>query len=228
MKKLSKRAASRNLPIDPLKLYPLQEAVALAQKASFSKFDGSVELHVNLGLDPKKTEQRVSVTTTLPHATGKKITIAVMAEGEHAEAAEAAGADIVGGKDLLDKFESGWVGFDVLVATPDMMPILAKVAKILGPKGLMPSPKNNTVTTDVAKTIANLRAGQLSFKTTDKEAVIHVAIGKCSMDTEKLAENAMHILKTIKDAKPAKVKGAYLKSAFLSPTMGPSIRLSLE
>ena len=207
------------------KVYDLQEAVKIVKENAKAKFDETVELHVSLGIDTKKADQQVRTTVVLPHGTGKTKRIAVIAKGEKAQEAQQAGADLVGGDDIVEDVIKGKIDFDVLVATPDTMKDLAKAAKILGPRGLMPNPKSGTVTFDLAKTIAELKAGRVEFKA-DAYGIVHTVIGKASFDAEKLTENAKSVLETILRVKPSTSKGTYLKSITMSSTMGPGVHVS--
>jgi large subunit ribosomal protein L1 len=208
--------------------YSLDEAVALIEKLPKAKFDESVEVHVKLGVDSKQADQQVRGTIVLPHGTGKTKKVLVLAKGDKADAATAAGADFVGDDDMIAKIATqNWLGFDVVVATPDMMPSLGKVAKILGPKGLMPNPKAGTVTPDVAKAINEIKAGKVEYRL-DKNEIIHAMIGKVSFGQEKIKENFNTLLDAIVKAKPAAAKGTYLKSVYLTTTMGPGIKLDAK
>lgn len=214
------RAAAEK--IEAGKLYPLSEAIALAIETSTVKFDASVELHVRTSADPKYSEQAIRGTVVLPHGTGKKIRIAAIVSAELEKAARDAGAELVGNKELIDAIAGGTIDFDVLVASDDMMKDLSKVAKVLGPKGLMPSPKNGTVTKDPATAIAELKAGKVEYKV-DKQGILHVGIGKVSFGASKVAENAAVLLRAIADAKPATIKGTYIKSITATSSMGPGV-----
>jgi len=209
------------------KVYSLNEAINLLKKTQAAKFDETVEAHFHLNINPEKTEQQVRAGTDLPHGTGKSVKIAVFTEdASKSEAAKKAGVEITGGDSLIEKVRtSGALEADVTVATPDMMPKLAKIAKILGPKGLMPNPKDGTVTEDIESTISQLKKGKVNFKS-DKSGNIHVLIGKLSFDAEKISENYAALKKTLDKAKPAGVKGKLIKSAVLSSTMGPGIRIA--
>jgi large subunit ribosomal protein L1 len=206
------------------KLYGLQEAAALVKQAAYAKFDESVDLALRLGVDPKRSDQMVRGTTVLPHGTGKKIRVLVFAKGEKEQEARAAGADYVGADDLIEKIKGGWMDFDQAVATPDLMGSVGKLGKILGPRGLMPNPKSGTVTFEVGKAITDIRKGRVEYKT-EKAGIVQIPVGKASFDATKLYENASAILESIMKARPASVKGRYLRSATLSSTMGPGIKL---
>lgn len=210
---------------DMAKRYSVIEAAKIVKKNATAKFDETVELHVKLGIDPKKTEQNVRGTAVLPKGLGKKKTVVVIAKGDKAKDAQAAGADVVGDADLIEKISKGWADFDVLVATPDMMKDLSKLGKILGPKGLMPNPKSGTVTFDVGQAVKELKAGRVEFKM-DDSANLHASVGKASFSPEDLAENTQTVLNAILAAKPATAKGIYVRSATLTSTMGAGIRLA--
>lgn len=207
------------------KLYDPAEAVALAKKTATAKFDETIELAVKLGVDPRHADQQLRGAVVLPHGTGKTSKVVVFAKGEKAKEAEAAGADVVGAEDLIEKIQGGWLDFDVAVATPDMMGLVGKLGRILGPKGLMPNPKTGTVTFDVAKAIAEIKAGKVEYRT-DKFGNIHVPIGKASFTEEALLENLGTIMDVLLRAKPASAKGQYVRSVALSSTMGPGIKIN--
>ncbi len=210
------------------RVYDIEEALELMAKLPKAKFDESVELHVKLGVDSKQADQQVRGTIVLPHGTGKSKKVLVLAKGDKAAAAEAAGADYVGDDDMIAKIANeGWLDFDAVVATPDMMPTLGRVAKILGPKGLMPNPKAGTVTVDTAKAVNDIKAGKVEYRL-DKNNIIHTSIGKVSFGTEKIKENYEVLLDAIVKAKPAAAKGTYLKSIAISTTMGPGIKISAK
>jgi large subunit ribosomal protein L1 len=210
--------------IDKTKVYPLDEALALAQKTATTKFDSSVELHVNLGVDPRQADQMVRASVVLPHGTGKTIRVAVFADGKAAEDAKAAGADRVGTADLLADIEAGKLDFDMLVATPAGMAQLGKVAKVLGPRGLMPNPKSGTVTPDVAKAVREAKAGKVEFRI-DKQAILHQTIGKVSFKAEDLRANAIAFLSAMLKAKPSAAKGTYVKAIATTTSMGPAVKV---
>lgn len=223
----TKRLKKAAQGIDLSKLYTPQEAIQLAKKTATERFDSSIEVHVKTGIDPKKGDQVIRASVVLPHGVGKTKKIAVFAEGEKAQDAESAGANLVGGQDLIAQIkQSGKADFDVAIATPDMMKYIAAVAKILGPKGLMPSPKNETVTSNVKAAIEAVKKGKITFKN-DDSANVHQVIGKKSFDDEKLAENLASFLETLKKSKPATAKGTYIKSITLSSSMGPGIKVAL-
>jgi large subunit ribosomal protein L1 len=212
--------------VDNSKTYALTDAIELVVKTNPVKFDASVELHVNLGVDPKQADQNVRDIVVLPAGTGKTVRIAVFADGEAAKQATDAKADIVGSDELLQKLDKGLIEFDVLISLPTLMPKLGKYAKLLGPKGLMPNPKSGTVTTDVAKAVTEAKAGRVEYRV-DSAGIIHVAVGKVSFGSEKLKQNMNAIIKSIKAAKPASLKGVYIRSAYISTTMGPSIKTDI-
>lgn len=219
---MGKRMEAAVKAYDKTKLYTLLEAAQIVKDNAKAKFDETIELHVKLGIDTKKADQQVRTTVALPHGTGKTKRIAVIAKGEHAQAAQAAGADRVGADDIVEEVIKGKIDFDVLVATPDTMKDLAKAAKILGPRGLMPNPKSGTVTFDLANTIKALKAGRIEFKA-DAYGIVHAIIGKASFDAAKLAENAKAVMDTIIRVKPSTSKGLYVRSIALSSTMGPGV-----
>ena len=204
--------------------YELEEAIALAKEASFAKFDETLEIALRLGVDPKHADQMVRGTVVLPHGTGKTVRILVFAGGEKVKEAEEAGADFVGGEEMADKVQEGWMDFDAVVATPDMMRAVGRLGRILGPRGLMPNPKVGTVTFDVTKAVQDIKAGKVEFRV-DKTGIVHAPLGKLSFEDEKLVDNAKSLISAVVKAKPAAAKGKYLKSANLSSTMGPGIRL---
>jgi len=219
---ISKRVKSWADKIDSEKLYSLTDALQLLKECSTVKFDESVEVAVNLGIDAKKSDQAVRGATVLPKGTGKTVRVAVFAQGEQAEAAKAAGADVVGFEDLAERMQAGEMDFDVIVATPDAMPVVSKLGKILGPRGLMPNPKVGTVSTDAAQAVTNAKAGQVRYRT-DKNGIIHCAIGKVSFEVDALKENLESLLADLNKAKPSSAKGVYMKKVSLSTTMGPGI-----
>lgn len=212
--------------VDKSKTYTLEQAVELAIKTATVKFDTTIEMHFNLGIDPKIADQNVRGTVSLPSGSGRQVKIAVFAEGPEAEVAKKAGADKVGGDDLLAELEKEQIDFESLVTTPALMPRLAKYAHLLGPRGLMPNPKSGTVTTDIAKAVTEAKAGKVEYRT-DQSGIVHLGIGKSSQGKEKLLANAEVVAAAIKSSKPASVKGIYLKSAFITTTMGPSIRVAV-
>ncbi len=212
--------------VDSTKLYEVNEALEVLEKMPKTKFDETVELHVKLGVDSKHADQQVRGTVVLPNGTGKSQKVLVFAKGDKAKEAEAAGADYVGAEELVPKIEKeNWFDYDVIVATPDMMGVIGRLGKVLGPKGLMPNPKSGTVTMDVTKAISEIKSGKVEYRL-DKTNIIHLGIGKVSFGAEKLAENYNTILEAIIKAKPAAAKGQYIKSVALTTTMGPSVRIN--
>ena len=216
------RAASSSY--ERSKLYPPAEALGLAKELARAKFDETIELNLRLALDVRKADQQIRGTLTLPRGTGKEVRVAVFAQADKAREAKEAGADVVGDKDLAERIEKGWTDFDIAIATPDMMPVVGKLGKILGPRGLMPNPKSGTVTTDVARTVSDFKGGKISYRT-DRQANVHTVIGKASFPIEDLAANYLTVVEEVLRAKPAAAKGKYLKSLAVSPTMGPGVRI---
>ena len=206
--------------------YEVKEAISLACDLAKAKFDETMELHVKLGVDPKQADQQVRGVLVLPHGTGRDLKVLVIAKGAKADEAAAAGADFVGAEDMIAKIQNeGWFGFDVCITTPDMMGVVGRIARVLGPKGLMPNPKSGTVTMDVAKAIRDAKAGKVEYRL-DKTAVVHVIFGKKSFGPEKLEENFTAIMEALVKAKPAAAKGTYLKSVAIASTMGPGIKVN--
>ena len=211
--------------IDRLKLYDPEEAIELVKQTAKAKFDETIEISLRLGVDPRHADQQVRGTVVLPNGTGKTQTVLVFAKGAKADEAKAAGADFVGAEDMVAKIQGGWFGFDVCVATPDMMGLVGRLGRVLGPKGLMPNPKTGTVTMDLTKAIADIKAGKVEYRV-DKTAIIHCPVGKASFEEDKLGENLRVLMEAIIKAKPAAAKGTYIRSAVLSSTMGPGIKLN--
>ena len=222
--KLSKNMSTALNKLDNSVSYMLEDAVALVQELKYSNFDETVDLAINLDVDPRHAEENIRVTTPLPHGTGKTVTVLVLASGPKEKEAEEAGADYVGNKDYLSKIKNGWTDVDKIVATPDMMGELGKLGKILGPKGLMPNPKSGTVTMDVGKAVKELKAGQVELRV-ESNGIIHVACGKTSFDKKHLVENIKKIYDTIIKARPASVKGEYFTKMTVSSSMGPGITI---
>ena len=211
--------------IDRTKQYDPEEAIALAKQTAKAKFDETLEISVRLGVDPRHADQQVRGAVVLPNGTGKKVTVLVLTKGDKAAEAQAAGADYVGAEDMIAKIQGGWFDFDVVVATPDMMGQVGRLGRVLGPKGLMPNPKAGTVTMDVTKAVNDIKAGKVEYRV-DKTAIIHCPIGKASFEDGKLVENLKVLMEAIIKAKPAAAKGTYIRSAVLSSTMGPGIKLN--
>ena len=227
MKKRGKRYLEVAKLVDKHEVYDVEKATELAIATSTTKFDATVELHAKLGVDGKKADQQVRGTVVLPNGTGKSVRVLVIAKGNAADAAEKAGADYVGAEDMIAKIQGNWLDFDVCVTTPDMMGFVGRVAKVLGPKGLMPNVKSGTVTMDVAKAVADAKAGKVEYRL-DKQNIVHVAIGKVSFGKEKLLENLNAVMDAIIKSKPAAAKGIYLKSLALASSMGPGVKFSYK
>jgi len=219
-----KRLQEANKMVDKSKLYTLKEAISVLKNTPAVKFDESVDLSIKLNIDPKETSQSIRGSVSLPHGTGKKVRIAVFCQGEHVSQANEAGADLVGSDDLVKKISGGFLDFDIAIATPDMMRELGKLGKILGPRGLMPSPKAGTVTNDIAKAVTEAKAGKIEFKM-DKLSCINIAVGKRSFNEDAILQNAKSVISAIAKAQPAQVKGKFFKNVSISTTMGPGIRL---
>lgn len=231
MKKVEHKPSKRFLEAKSLvekdKSYPIAEAVELAKKTSTVKFDAGLEVHVKLGINPKKTDQQVRASVSLPNGTGKSVRVAVIStNGDQIKAGKAAGAEVAGEQDLIDEIKAGKINFDVLVATPEAMKLLAPIAKVLGPKGLMPNPKDGTVTGNVAEAVANLKKGKVSYKN-DDSGNLHVMIGKLSFEDGKLVENFQALMDSITKAKPAAAKGTFIKNVSVASSMGPGIKIAL-
>jgi len=226
MPKQGKKFLAASKQVEP-RPYILNDAVPLVQKVKFAKFDETVELHLRLGVDPKHADQMVRGTVVLPNGLGKKKTVLVIASGDKQREAEQAGADYVGGDDMVNKIQTeNWTDFDAVIATPDMMRSVGRLGKVLGPRGLMPNPKTGTVTTDIAQAVKEVKAGKVEFRV-DKTGVIHVPVGKVSFETPKLLENASSLIQAVLKAKPAAAKGKYVKSATICSTMGPGVHLDV-
>ena len=211
--------------IDSQKQYDPEEAIALVKQTAKAKFDETIEISLRMGVDPRHADQQIRGTVVLPNGTGKKLTVLVFAKGPKADEAQAAGADFVGAEDMVAKIQGGWFGFDVCVATPDMMGVVGRLGRVLGPKGLMPNPKTGTVTMDLTKAIADIKAGKVEYRV-DKTAIIHCPIGKASFTEAALGENLRTLMDAVIKAKPATAKGTYIRSAVISSTMGPGIKLN--
>jgi large subunit ribosomal protein L1 len=224
MAKPGKRTRTQNEKVDPEKLYPLNDALGLLKELSSAKFDESVDVAVNLGINARKSDQNVRGATVLPKGTGKTVRVAVFADGDNAEAARAAGADIVGLEDLADNVKKGEIDFDICIATPDTMRVVGQLGQILGPRGIMPNPKVGTVTADVSSAVRDAKSGQVQFRI-DKAGVIHCPIGKASFASDDLEENLNSLVSALIKAKPASAKGQFIKRVSLSSTMGPGIKV---
>ncbi|MFC6169742.1 50S ribosomal protein L1 [Loigolactobacillus jiayinensis] len=226
MAKKSKKYAAALKQVDADKKYSVNDAVALVKKVDFAKFDATVEVAYNLSVDPKQADQQIRGAVVLPNGTGKTQKVIVFAQGPQAEAAKAAGADIVGAEDLVQKIQDGWLDFDVAVATPPMMAQVGRLGRVLGPKGLMPNPKTGTVTMDVTKAVNDIKAGQVAYRV-DKAGIVHAPIGKVSFDDAKLVENFTTMQETIAKARPASTKGTYIKSLTVTSTFGPGVKVDI-
>jgi large subunit ribosomal protein L1 len=224
--KVGKNVEKSRKAVEP-RPYTLAEAVPLLQKVKFAKFDETVDLTMRLGVDPKHADQMVRGTVVLPHGLGKSKKVLVIASGEKLREAEAAGADFVGGEDMVEKIQKeNWTDYDAVISTPDMMKSVGRLGKVLGPRGLMPNPKTGTVTMDVAKAVQEVKAGKIEFRT-DKGALVHVPVGKLSFTPDKLVENATAVISSVLKAKPSAAKGKYMKGVYLSSTMGPGVPLDI-
>ena len=221
---ISKNKKSINSNFDPIKEYDIDEAVGLLKKLKFTKFDESVDIAMNFGVDPRHADQNIRISASLPHGTGKEIKVLVVAQGPKEKEAKESGADYVG-KEYLDKLKAGWDEIDKIIATPDMMQELGKLGKILGPKGLMPNPKSGTVTMDISNAVKELKAGKIELRV-EKNGIVHIQCGKSSFNESDLVENIRMVYNTILKAKPASVKGTYLKKISISSTMGPGIKIN--
>jgi large subunit ribosomal protein L1 len=226
MAKRGKRLRDLRAKIDPEKAYPLDQAITLVKEGATARFDESIEVALNLGVDPRHADQMVRGTADLPHGTGKTVRIAVFAKGDKAEEAKAAGADVVGAEDLAQAIQNGEIDFDRCIATPDMMPVVGRLGRILGPRGLMPNPKLGTVTANVAQAVEAAKAGQVQFRV-EKAGIIHAGVGKASFAPDLLSANVRAFVDAVNRAKPSGAKGTYLKRVALSSTMGPGIRIDV-
>ena len=225
MKKGKKHVEAAKL-VDKMTQYEVEDAVSLIKKTAVAKFDETIEAHIRLGVDGRHADQQVRGAVVLPHGTGKTVRVLVFAKGAKLDEAQAAGADFVGGEELIPKIQNeGWFDFDVVVATPDMMGVVGRLGRVLGPRGLMPNPKAGTVTMDVTKAIEDIKAGKVEYRL-DKANIIHVAVGKASFSEEQLADNVNAIMDAIRKAKPASAKGQYFRSVTLASTMGPGVKLN--
>ena len=225
MKKGKRYVESAKL-VDRTNLYDVEEAVSIIKKTANAKFDETIEAHIKLGVDGRHADQQVRGAVVLPHGTGKKVRVLVFAKGDKVEEAQAAGADFVGGQELVPKIQNeGWLDFDVVVATPDMMGVVGRLGRVLGPKGLMPNPKAGTVTMDVTKAVNDIKAGKIEYRL-DKTNIIHVPVGKASFTEEQLADNFQTLMGAINKAKPSTLKGQFLRSVTITSTMGPGIKLN--
>ncbi len=223
---MSKKMKTAEEKYDVSKEYSLDDAIGKIKEMAFAKFDETVDLAFNLGVDPRKSDQMVRGTVVLPHGMGKAVRVVVFAKGEKEAEAREAGADVVGAEDLVEKIQKGWLEFDKAVATPDVMGLVGRLGKVLGPRGLMPNPKLGTVTFDVGKAVKEIKAGKVEYKT-EKAGLVHVPIGKVSFDATKLAENAKAIIDAVVKSKPSTSKGKYLKKLSISSTMGPGVRVDI-
>ncbi|AAP76961.1 50S ribosomal protein L1 [Helicobacter sp. MIT 03-1614] len=226
-KKIAKRLQTLQAKVEPQKVYSIQSGVSAVKSLASAKFDETVEVALRLGVDPRHADQMIRGAVVLPHGTGKKVRVAVFAKGIKADEAKNAGADVVGADDLAEEIKNGNINFDMVIATPDMMALVGKVGRILGPKGLMPNPKTGTVTIDVAKAVANAKSGQVNFRV-DKKGIIHAPIGKASFNEEKILDNMLELVRAINRLKPTSAKGKYIRSSSLSLTMSPAIKLDSQ
>lgn len=227
MGKLTKNMKGAVAQVDQTRIYTLAEAVEVVKKVSTEKFDASVDLDIRLGVDPRKANQMVRGTVTLPHGTGKTKRVLVLCTPDKEEEAKQAGADYVGLDEYVDKIKKGWTDIDVVITMPSVMPKIGPLGRILGPRGLMPNPKTGTVTMDVAKAVKDVKGGKIDFKV-DKTGIVHASIGKVSFEADKIAENASELIRTIVKLKPSTVKGTYIKSIFLSSTMSPGVEIDTK
>ncbi|MEM1325228.1 MAG: 50S ribosomal protein L1 [Bacteroidota bacterium] len=227
MARVSKKRAAANAKVDSSKLYSLDEAMSLVKEVNITKFDASVDLHIRLGVDPRKADQAIRGTVTLPHGTGKTKTVLVFCTPDKEEEAKAAGADYVGLDDLVQKIQGGWTDFDVAIAMPQVMAKVGRIGRVLGPRGLMPNPKTGTVTPNVADAIQDVKGGKISFRV-DKYGIIHASVGRVSFTADKLAGNAQELLATLNRMKPSSAKGIYMKSVTVASTMSPGIKIEAK
>lgn len=226
-KKITKRLQTLQTKVDSQKVYDVQNGVNIVKSMASAKFDETVEIALRLGVDPRHADQMIRGAVVLPHGTGKKVRVAVFAKGIKADEAKNAGADIVGADDLAEEIKNGNINFDMVIATPDMMALVGKVGRILGPKGLMPNPKTGTVTMEVAKAVSNAKSGQVNFRV-DKKGIIHAPIGKVSFAEDKIRENMLELVRVINRLKPTSAKGKYIRSGTLSLTMSPAVKLDSQ
>ena len=225
MTKHGRRYRNVQVKVDRARTYPVGEAATLVKELATAKFDETIEVHLRLGIDPRKSDQNVRGTVSLPHGTGRAVRVLAFAQGDKAQEAEAAGADVVGAQEVIERIQGGWLEFDAVVATPDMMGAVgSKLGRVLGPRGLLPNPKSGTVGFNIAEIVGALKAGQIEFRS-DKTGVVHAPIGKASFDAEKLAENLSAVRHAVEAAKPDAARGTYLRTVFVTSTMGPSVRV---
>lgn len=227
MPRHGKKYKASSEKVDRLKRYPVEEGLSMVKEMASAKFDETVDLAVNLGVNPKYSDQMVRGAVVLPHGTGKSLRVAVFAKGDKAKEAEEAGADVIGAEDLVEQIQGGFLDFDKTIATPDMMKVVGKLGKILGRRGLMPNPKVGTVTFDIGKAVKETKAGKAEFRV-EKEGILHVPVGKASFSVEQLKENVSALIEAVLKAKPSSAKGAYLKAAAVSSTMGPGVKLDVN
>lgn len=227
MAKLSKKMKAAIAKVDPVKLYPINDAMALVKNVSITSFDSSVDIHVKLGVDPRKADQAIRGTVTLPNGTGKSKKVLVLCTPDKEQEAMDAGADYAGLDDYVQKIQGGWLEFDVVIAMPQTMAAVGKLGRILGPRSLMPNPKSGTVTVDVGKAVEEVKKGKVAFRV-DKYGIIHTSIGRTSFSAESLTQNAEELLRTIIKMKPSTVKGVYMRTVSIAPTMGPGIKIDMK
>lgn len=225
--RLTKRFKAIQEKVDSQKIYDIQSGVGVVKSLASAKFDETIEVALRLGVDPRHADQMIRGAVVLPHGTGKTTRVAVFAKGVKADEAKSAGADVVGADDLAEEVKNGNINFDMVIATPDMMALVGKVGRILGPKGLMPNPKTGTVTMDIAKAVSNAKSGQVNFRV-DKKGIIHAPVGKASFDEGKIQDNVLELVRAINKLKPASAKGRYIRSSALSLTMSPSVRIDSQ